>query len=143
MEANTEKVKQTKKLQLLAVFAVILIISSGLIALYFENFGNSPHVGSVTRVACVGDSITEGFGYPDKLEKMLGNNYTVGNFGVGGSTVLLSSGKSYINQSVMQRAKEYQPDIVVIMLGTNDAVPAYYQHIEKFVNDYKTLIWRV
>jgi acyl-CoA thioesterase I len=140
MKDTTEKMKQNPKFKVLEVFVVILIISSGLIFFYFENAGNRSHVGSVIRVACVGDSITEGFGYPIDLGKMLGANYSVGNFGVGGSTVLLSSDKPYINQSVMQRAKDFQPDIVVIMLGTNDASPSYYQHIGDFVRDYKTLV---
>ena len=140
MEAEMKKMESTAKLKLLAVFAIVMIIASGLIVLYFESIKNNSQAGPVTRVACVGDSITEGFGYPNKLEMMLGNNYTVGNFGVGGSTVLLNTSKPYINQAAMQRAKEYHPDIVVIMLGTNDASPAYDQYVGGFANDYKKLI---
>jgi lysophospholipase L1-like esterase len=91
-------------------------------------------------VACVGDSITEGTGYPDELWMMLGSNYSVQNFGVGGSTALLSSDKPYMNQSALQKAEEFQPDIVIIMLGTNDAIPEYFVHIDQFVSDYKALI---
>ena len=53
------------------------------------------------RVACVGDSITFGYGikdrdkmsYPAQLGKRLGNKYEVRNFGVNGHT-LLSKGNA-------------------------------------------------
>jgi lysophospholipase L1-like esterase len=64
----------------------------------------------------------------------------VGNFGVGASTVLLESHKPYMNQAAFQNAKRFQPNIVIIMLGTNDAWPEYYTHLEEFVGDYKTLV---
>ena len=44
------------------------------------------------NVACVGNSITEGYGiwgdkkYPDHLQEMLGDGYTVTNFGVSSMT---------------------------------------------------------
>jgi lysophospholipase L1-like esterase len=140
MEPHKEKRNATAKAKLLAAGIAILIVSSGLILLYFENLGNRTNPANTIRVACVGDSITEGFGYPDELWMMLGANYTVQNFGVGGSTVLLSSDKPYMNQPALQMAKNYLPNIVVIMLGTNDASPAYYQNIGDFVNDYKKLV---
>src|SRR3990170_5186671 len=71
---------------------------------------------------------------------MLGGNYTVGNFGFVGSTVLSNTSKTYINQTAFQRAKESQPDIVVIMLGSNDAHTGYYLSIGSFVADYERLI---
>ena len=92
------------------------------------------------RVACVGDSITEGTEYPADLWMLLGANYTVKNFGVGGSTVSLKSQKPYMNETAFQKAKEFLPNIVVIMLGTNDANPTYHQYIESFADDYKKLI---
>ena len=140
MEPRKEKMKTATKTKLRVAGIAILIVSSGLIVLYFENFGNRTSPANTIRVACVGDSITEGFGYPDELWMMLGANYTVQNFGAGGSTVLLSSDKPYMNQTALQRAKDYLPNIVVIMLGTNDASPAYYQNIGDFVNDYKKLV---
>jgi lysophospholipase L1-like esterase len=71
---------------------------------------------------------------------LLGTNYTVGNFGVSGSTVSLKSGKPYMNQTAFQKAKAFQPDIVIIMLGTNDASSAAYQYLESTDDDYKQLI---
>jgi len=62
------------------------------------------------------------------------------NFGVGGAAVELDSGKPYMNQSEFQNAKEFKPNIVIIMLGTNDANPALKQNASNFVADYSQLI---
>jgi Lysophospholipase L1 and related esterases len=75
----------------------------------------------VVKVACVGDSITERSGYPAKLQILLGGRYKVENFGVSGSTVSVNSNISYMNQTAFQKALDFEPDIVLIMLGTNDA----------------------
>jgi lysophospholipase L1-like esterase len=110
------------------------------LALFFErNWDNNPQATSI-RVACVGDSITEGTGYPDDLWMLLGANYTVGNFGAGGSTVSLESDTSYVDQPACDEAKDFLPNIVVIMLGTNDATTPHTQHIVTFVDNYKKLI---
>lgn len=94
----------------------------------------------VVQVACVGDSITYGSGYPDILQSLLGNHYSVSNFGVNGAAVTLNSSKPYMNLPVFRSAKISQPDIVVIMLGTNDAKPSNYSNINEFIADYETMI---
>ncbi len=125
----------TKQKVLAAITA--LIVSLGLLGLFFGNLANS---SDPIRVVCVGDSITEGSGYPHELDRIIGANYEISNFGVGGSTVSLKSGKPYMHQMPFQEAKARLPDIVVIMLGTNDASMASYEHIDSFVADYKKLI---
>jgi lysophospholipase L1-like esterase len=112
----------------------------GLIVLFLGNFGIRTKPANLIYVACVGDSITEGSGYPVYLQAMLGDSYKVGNFGVSGSTVLLNSDTPYMKQSAFQEAKAFQPSIVVIMLGTNDAHETTYEPIENFQADYKKLI---
>jgi len=140
METAKDKRKTITKMKVLAVIFAIVVVSSGLTALFFQNLANKAKPVTTIRVACVGDSITEGTEYPNDLWMMLNASYRVENFGVGGSTVLLSSGKPYMNQTAFEKAKEYLPNIVVIMLGTNDASPTDYQHIESFVVDYEKLI---
>ena len=49
--------------------------------------------------------------------------FAVGNFGAGSTTVSLNTETPYMNTSVFQSALEFQPNIVIIMLGTNDAQP--------------------
>jgi acyl-CoA thioesterase I len=70
---------------------------------------------------------------------MLGANYTVGDFGVGRTTVSLDFNKPYLNQTTCQNALNFSPSIVVIMLGTNDAYLSWQQR-SNFTSDYKTLI---
>jgi len=133
--------KMTKaKTALLAAGIVILIASSGLIVMFFGNLENRIPPQSLIRVACVGDSLTEGSGYPANLQIMLGANYNVGNFGVSGSSVLLSSDRPYMKQTACQKSKVFQPSIVIIMLGTNDARATAYESINNFSDDYKKLI---
>lgn len=104
--------------------------------------------GRPLRVACLGDSITEGAGtndpatesYPAQLGRLLGAGYDVRNFGVGGSTLLDAGDKSYRRQPAYAAALEFAPDIVVIGLGTNDSKPWNWRHREDFVRDYVTLI---
>ena len=126
--------------QLLAIAIIILIVSSSLIILLFENNAKKKSVNSIIRVACIGDSITEYSHYPDNLQTMLGDNYLVKNFGVASSAVLLSSDKPYMNQTAFQKSKDFQPTIVIIMLGTNDAKAGNYRGIASFPNDYEELI---
>ena len=94
------------------------------------------------RVACVGDSITQGSGYPAKLQVLLGTNYSVGNFGFSGSTVTLNSTKPYMNQTAFEKAQQFQPKVVVIMLGTNDARTDLNENesSETFEDDYSQIV---
>lgn len=80
------------------------------------------------RVACVGDSITYGDkilfrafrSYPAVLQKMAEGRFSVGNFGVNGATALELQGRAWTGTEACREALEYQPDIVIIMLGIND-----------------------
>jgi lysophospholipase L1-like esterase len=122
-----------------AVMLVAVILTAGVAAFYFGNQRETKNPFPI-KVACVGDSITNGTEYPDDLWMMLGTNYTVGNFGVGGATVSLESDKPYMNQIEFQEAKQFKPNIVIIMLGTNDAYPSRQQSLNNFTNDYKKLV---
>jgi len=122
---------------LLAIGIIIIMLASGVAAYGF--MAPKTSIRQI-RVACVGDSITEGSGYPDKLQSLLGTDYSVGNFGVSGSTVSLNSEKPYMNQSKFQEAMDFQPDIVVIMLGTNDANVNLSKYDQSFEDDYGKLV---
>jgi acyl-CoA thioesterase I len=91
------------------------------------------------RVACVGDSITFG-GYPIELQEMLGFSYEVKNFGVCGATVSQNSTVPFMDQREFKKALEFDPDIVVVMLGTNDANPEITHSDHTFLSDYTQLI---
>jgi len=123
------------KTKVLAVCVAAIILSLTLIVV-FSGAG-------ATRVACIGDSITQYSTYPDELQTLLGTSYNVREFGVSGSTVLINSFTPYIDQREFQKAKEFLPNVVIILLGTNDARADHYQSIANFVADYEQLVHEV
>jgi lysophospholipase L1-like esterase len=125
------------KKKLLAIGALFIVVLSGIVVFSVVETNVE---GRPIRVACIGDSITQGSGYPSKLHALLGSNYAVANFGASGSTVSTYSSKPYMDQDVFQEAIDYRPDIVVIMLGTNDANPDIAQNESTFESDYSQLI---
>ncbi len=72
---------------------------------------------------------------------MLGAEYKIGNFGVSGSAVLTNSDIPYISQPAFLKAKAFQPSIVLILLGTNDAKESTFRSGVNFTVDYKKLIY--
>jgi len=100
------------------------------------------------RVACLGDSITEGAGtkdlaresYPAQLGTLLGTDYEVRNFGCGGATLLDIGDKPYRSLPHFAKACAFQPEIIVIGLGTNDTKPQNWRYRDRFVANYVSLI---
>lgn len=94
------------------------------------------------RVACVGNSITEGPGrenknsYPLLMQKVLGDGYVVKNFGVSGSTLLKKGDLPYWEQQQYEEALDFEPDILIIKLGTNDSKPQNWEHKVEFLDNY-------
>ena len=124
-----------KKIILFIAALIIILAGSGVAAYQFLNQNNT------LRVACVGDSLTQSTEYPYDLWNMLGNQtYELRNFGAGSTTVNLASETPYMNTTVYQEALAFQPNIVIIMLGTNDAQPSLIPYNATFVADYVTLI---
>ena len=103
---------------------------------------------TVTRVSCVGDSITAGTGisnpqkdsYPSQLAVMLGEHWEVKNFGVKSATLMKGGSLPYWNTSKYNPSHTFASNIVVIMLGTNDVKPHNWADHGKFVLDYTALI---
>ena len=98
-------------------------------------------------VACVGDSITQGVGtergqaWPAQAQKTLGEKWQVQNFGLSGTTLMNSGNKPYQKSKQFKAALSSNPDIVVIMLGTNDTKPANWKNSAKdYEIDYRDLI---
>jgi lysophospholipase L1-like esterase len=116
--------------------------------------------GKIVRVACVGDSITYGYGltnreqdaYPAVLGRLMGPGWDVRNFGHNGATLLKKGDLPYWSQKDYTDALAFAPDIVVIMLGTNDSkhpgdgsleadhAVNNWQHQADYVPDYEKLI---
>lgn len=100
------------------------------------------------RVACIGNSITDGcgidmsstYGYPARLQQMLGDGYNVKNFGVGARTLLSKGDWPYVNEPEWTYVKDFRPDVVVIKLGTNDSKPQNWVHGDEFESDLRRMI---
>jgi lysophospholipase L1-like esterase len=98
------------------------------------------------NIACVGNSITQGPGrdnpesYPGQLQTLLGDAYSVKNFGVSGRTLLRKGDFPYWNEPQFQEVKDFGADILVIMLGTNDSKPQNWVHKVEFRQDYLDMI---
>lgn len=123
----------------------ILIISTVVISSLSASPIDPKKYNEPVRVACIGDSITQGSGtkgnpYPALLQKMLGAQWKVGNFGVSGRTLLRKGDYPYWNEKAYQNALTFKPDIVIIMLGTNDTKPQNWAHEKEFVSDYRDLV---
>ena len=98
------------------------------------------------RVACIGNSITFGAGirnrsrdsYPSVLARMLGDSYWVKNFGVSARTMLNKGDHPYMNEPAYKNALAFNPNIVVIKLGTNDSKSFNWKY--NFMKDAQTMI---
>lgn len=98
------------------------------------------------KVACIGNSITEGFGrenpdsYPNQLDKLLGDKYNVRNFGIGSRTLLKKGDYPYWDEDIFLLAQDFQPDIVIILLGTNDSWDQNWVYKDEFYSDYIEMV---
>jgi lysophospholipase L1-like esterase len=118
-------------------------ILSILIAFCLVNTANA-----ITRITCIGASITYGAtlpdpatqSYPAQLQKLLGKNYAVSNFGVSSATLLRKGDLSYWSTKAYQQALQSKPDVIFIDLGGNDAKLINRVHIDEYEKDYHDLI---
>jgi lysophospholipase L1-like esterase len=107
----------------------------------------SPQRGAI-RVACIGNSITDGsgifmrdlFGYPAQLQKKIGNAYIVRNYGVGRRTMLNHGDYPYMKEQAWKDALGFNPDIVIVKLGTNDSKPKNWKFSKEFAADMQQMV---
>ena len=143
----------SRRVALVRLFAAVFLVVPGFV------LADAPAQLPV-RVACVGDSITYGAGikdrkndsYPACLGRWLGSGYDVRNFGRSGATLLAKGDLPYIKQPQYTNALAFKPDIIVIILGTNDSkhpgtgnaatnnFANNWQYKADYVPDYEALI---
>jgi lysophospholipase L1-like esterase len=80
------------------------------------------------------------YGYPAVLQKKLGNDYWVKNFGVSSRTMLNKGDFPYMNEMAWRDALAFKPDVVIINLGTNDSKPENWQYGAEFRQDLEQMI---
>lgn len=144
---------KSKTVKIFTVF-LVLIFSGVFIFVYFYNHGlsgiriNPKYQEGQIKVACVGDSVTYGHSvtpwrknnYPALLGAMMGEGYHVCSFGVSGSTVQDSGDQPYTATKAYTQSVEYEADILVFMLGSNDSKPENWLGEEKFREAYEKLL---
>ena len=116
-------------------------------ALSFAHPIRSPKPDDI-RIACVGDSITYGYGvkpwpkasYPTRLGVLLGKGYCVNNFGFSGRTAGEHGEAPYTREKLFQKSLGFHPDIVILMLGTNDTKPISWKGAEAFCESLRRII---
>ena len=99
------------------------------------------------RVACVGDSITWGFtivnrrrnSYPSVLQGLLGTDYEVRGFGYNDASARFDADTPYVSKKAYIDSQEWKPDIVLLMLGSNDTKRRNWNP-EIFRRDYSKLV---
>lgn len=80
------------------------------------------------KVACVGDSITFGTNsrdpardsYPRYLQELLGSAYSVEKYGAPSHSLIETDTPSFLLHSYFSESVSAKPDVVIVMLGTND-----------------------
>lgn len=112
--------------------------------------GPAPSVAAAAtiRISCVGDSITFGIvpdpaknAWPVVLGRILGAAYRTLNCGHSGATMLKKGDLPYWKQPEYRKAIAFHPNIVVIMLGTNDTKPwNWSKHGSAFVANTEAMI---
>jgi len=113
--------------------------------------GLTTSVAGAKLVACVGDSITYGAGiaggqrnaYPAQLARILQQvdiQWETRNFGVNAATLLRKGSKPYFNLDAYSAALASEPEVVIVLLGTNDSEDRNWAHKDDFIPDYLALI---
>ena len=91
------------------------------------------------RIACIGDSLTYGYGlmgafrkycFPAVLQELLGSEYQVMNFGFCDRTLQDGADRPFRQEKLYASSLAANPEIVVLMLGTNDAKPLNWNAVE-------------
>ena len=113
-----------------------------------------PYDGEKVKVAFIGDSITAGYlasdaslySYPAQLSGLFSDRYEIGNYGVSASYAIAADSpynyraempdKSYTNTMRYLPSRNFEPDVVVIMLGTND-IRSFLTYGDNAINAYK------
>lgn len=100
------------------------------------------------HIACVGDSVTYGCTlpmffiqrYPAALQRLMGKDRQVAAFGVNDRTLQNTGNKPFRKERAFQQSKEFLPETVIILLGTNDSKEYNWISAEAFRKEYAEMI---
>lgn len=145
------------KKTLLLALSLTLMLGCGCSKKGEKSNSSKGEKGKIIRIACIGDSLTQGVGatnwqsgdytysYPSQLNDLLGGNYNVGNFGKGSSYVWYYEGRTeslwYPKTVQYGLSNQFDADVVIILLGTNDArVMDNYADSAKFKTEFTKIV---
>jgi lysophospholipase L1-like esterase len=148
--------KKTFLLSNLFVVGVMIAVAIFIEHIHQSAAAEPPKKEEIIKVAAIGDSITSGSpdeeisrkenSYPTQLQLLLGDKYKVYNYGVSGRTLLSSGDEPYIVEKAYRDSLKINPDVVLIMLGTNDSKPInwsaedYRRELIALISKYKNLV---
>lgn len=140
-------------LKIVVVFVLVLLVLIFVGLPYFNSAAgpdndNEEVNADDTRIAAIGDSITydlyvaasEDDFYPQQLDDLLGDGYAVHNFGVSNYAAQSSSDFPYETTEEYQESLDFNPEIVIVMLGTNDTKATNWDGSEQFKEEYIELL---
>ncbi|SFN59543.1 Lysophospholipase L1 [Pseudobutyrivibrio sp. UC1225] len=108
---------------------VVLLVAIVLLFVVLFNSGMFGGKDIRVRITCAGDSLTYGSGvlksreidsYPSQLQVKLGTGYLVSNYGLRNATAASTGDLPYVESEQYKESLDSNPDIVILMLGTND-----------------------
>lgn len=150
-----ERAKKSKKKRiwlrvLLAILIVVVVVVVYLGVQIYSMLHPTPMQSGdgEKTVVCIGDSITYGQGvlksrksdsYPAILSGLLGEEYRVMNYGACNRTMLSTGNMTYQETGFVEQSLQEEPDIVILMMGTNDSKPENWD-AEQFEKDYAAVV---
>ncbi|MCR5581350.1 MAG: hypothetical protein K6F66_07155 [Pseudobutyrivibrio sp.] len=132
----------------------ILLVALVLVFAVLFNAGFLGGKDTRVRITCAGDSLTYGSGvlktrgidsYPAQLQTKLGTGYLVSNYGLRNATASADGDLPYIESDEYKESLKSNPDIVILMLGTNDAKTynwdeaSYEAGLKEILSSYQNL----
>lgn len=138
----------------LVTAVLALAVAGGSVFAFLFNNGrsgiriNPEYKQGQIKVACVGDSVTYGHSikgwrsnnYPALLAQLLGERYCVMNFGVSGCTVQPDGDDPYVETKAYGQSLDFEADIIIFMMGSNDSKPQNWKGEEAFLLQYNSLL---
>lgn len=145
---------RNKKFKITVILLIVCLLVGATVfgAMFFNGLSgirlNPRYKEGQIKVALVGDSVTYGHSiknwpannYPALLSDALGDKYCVKSYGVSGSTVQPDGDQPYDATKAYQWSHDFEADILVFMLGSNDSKPENWKGADKFKEEYLELL---
>ncbi len=120
------------------------ILSCTLLVFSLLTIGCKKEEIKLIRLGTLGDSITQGTAeanYPDELKKLIPDDYEISNYGVASTCLVKNCFKPIWEEDRFSQLLNDEPDIITIMMGTNDCNPTNSDAVRvNFENDYREMV---